>query len=274
MRIAANTSVSNLMESKNMNLLSVSRIAALATALLTSAVAPLAAQPVERAAAIRGEITHIDDALNWFHDSIQLGMTVEGAYNFFETGYQRGFDVNDPSEITYRYFFAPNGFNVPPLPVSMRLTLGGHDYRTGPSPFIYGIRINDGSSGFINGDAYRVQSPLPFPSNFTDWTGDPVNDPDGNFLPILGMSLELLDSSGTALASTDLPLIPPDLAKFTTARGRIFIEDGNGEPGYAVAEFRITSLRLVPEPSGLLIACFGALGLLPFVARRRQVGCK
>ncbi len=257
-----------------MNLFSMPRIAVAVIALLTLAVASLAAQPFERAVAIRGEITRIDDALNWFHDSIQLGLAVEGEYNFFETGYQRGFDDNDPSEISYRYFFAPNGFNVPPLPVSMRLTLGGHDYRTGPSPFMYSIRINDGSAGFINGDAYRVQSPLLFPSHFTDWTGDPVQDPAGNFFPILGMSLDLLDPSGSALASTNLPLIPPDLGKFTTARGRIFIEDGNGEPGYAVAEFRITSLRLVPEPAGLLIACIGALGLLPFASRRRQIGRK
>jgi hypothetical protein len=222
----------------------------------------------ERLVAIQGEVTSVADDLNWFNDSIQVGMPVAGSYNFFDAGYVLGTYIGDSSELTYEYLLQPDpNFNLPVLPVNMHLAIGGHDYNTaGPNPIRYAINVFNDSNGFVVGDAYQVQSPLPFPAHFTDWVGDPVNDPDGIFSPFLFMTLELRDPTATALSSTDLPLVPPPLAGFASALGRIYIADFNGEPDYAVAEFEITSLQLVPEPSSLA-AC--AVGILCLVTRTR-----
>ena len=52
-------------------------------------------QAAEYAVAIQGEITQVTDDLNWFHDSIQVGMPVEGGYNFFDPGYLKQTYVGD-----------------------------------------------------------------------------------------------------------------------------------------------------------------------------------
>ena len=215
----------------------------------------------EHVVAVQGEITQVTDDLNWFHDSIQVGMPVAGTYNFFDPGYLREIFFGDPSQIGYRYFFQPDpNFNVPVLPVNMHLAFGGHDYQTAGSSFgTYAINVFNDSNGFVVGDGYQVQSPLPFPAHFTDWTGDPVKDPDGFFFPYLIMTLDLLDPTGTALSSTDLPLVPPGLAGFASAFGHIYIADGNGEANYAEVAFRITSLQAVPEPYSLAICGVGLI---------------
>ena len=92
------------------------------------------------------------------------------------------------------------------------------------------------------GDGYRFQTPVGFPSFWRDFTGDPIADPDGNFFPFVSATFVLSDPTGNALNSIALPLMPPNLAAFSERSGSIFIEDGNGEPNYAVAEFSITSL--------------------------------
>ena len=227
----------------------------------------LGTQAAERVVAIQGEVTQVTDELDWFNSSIQVGMPVAGSYNFFDAGYLLGTYIGDPSELTYEYLLqADPNFNLPVLPVNMHLAIGGHDYNTaGPNPIRYAINVFNDSNGFVVGDAYQVQSPLPFPAHFTDWVGDPVNDPDGIFSPFLFMTLELRDPTATALSSTDLPLIPPALAGFASALGHIYIADFNGEPNYAVAEFRITSLQAIPEPTSLAIV---GIGLFCAVTRR------
>jgi len=242
----------------------------LATALFSLSSSPFAARAAERLFSLQGEVTSVADELNWFNNSIQVGMPVEGTYNFFDSGYLLETYVGDPSELTYRYFFAPDiNYNIPVLPVNMHLAVGGNAYETsGSGGGTYAISIFNDSGGFVIGDAYKLQSPLPFPAHFTDWTGDPVKDPDGFFYPYLFMTLDLLDPTGTALTSTDLPLDPPGLAGFASAVGHIYIADGNGEPNYAMAEFRITSFQAVPEPtafvaSGVAFIAFGSLRRRP-----------
>ena len=234
----------------------------------SSTVLPSVVRAAEYHVAIRGEITSVTDDLNWFHDSIQVGMPVAGTYNFFDPGYLRGIIFNDTSEIIYQYLLQPNAnFNVPVLPVNMHLALGGHDYQTTGSSFgTYAIDVFNDSNGFVVGDAYQVQSPLPFPAHFTDWTGDPVNDPNEFFYPYLFMTLDLRDPTATVFSSTDLPLVLPSLAGFASAVGHIYIADANGEPDYAVATFRITSLQAVPEPATLAMLL---VGMLPIFVRRR-----
>jgi hypothetical protein len=240
-------------------------------AILSSSMWPVFAVAAEYDVALHGEVTKVTDELNWFNDSIQVGMPVDGTYNFFDAGYRRS--ENPPSSF-FEFYFQPNSFGFPVLPAKMKIAIGGNDYQTAPGSFFYGISvINDsnGSGFYPAGDGYRVQSPLPFPAHFTDWAGDPVVDPDGNFYAILGMSLQLADTSGTALASTDLPLGPPDLNRFASAIGTIFIADGNGAPNYAVAEFRITSLQSVPEPSSLIVCGIGLIITAGITRRSRSI---
>lgn len=234
-----------------------------------SALQPFVSDAAEHVVAIKGEVTHVSDELNWFTNSIQVGMPVEGTYNYFDTGYQQ---LNSPpSSSFYQYFFQPNGSGFPVLPAKLELQLGGFHYDTAPGFFFYGVEIVNNSDGIIDpgSDGYSVQSPLTFPAHFTDLVGDPIVDPDGFFFPILGMSLKLVDPTGTVFSSTALPFSAPELSGFASAIGTIFIADGNGEPNYAVAEFRITSLQAVPEPRSLLLC--GAGLVVAMAARRRPL---
>ena len=245
-----------------MNSASIRTILSIAIAIVFSVRSPTTVRAVEHVVALQGEITQVTDELNWFHDSIQVGMPVEGTYNYFDTGYQQ---LNSPpSESFYQYYFQPNGSGFPVLPAKMGLQLGGMQYETGPGFFFYGIDVINNSDGIGNpgSDAYTVQSPLKFPAHFTDLAGDPDVDPDGNFFPILGMSLKLVDATGNVFSSTALPLSAPGLSGFTSALGTIFIADGNGGPNYAVAEFRITSLQAVPEPASLLLCTASVIAIV------------
>jgi hypothetical protein len=238
----------------------------LTLAILTSTVIS-SASAAEYTVAVGGTMSSVSDENNWFNNSLHVGQPVTGSYNFFDTGYQR---QDDPESSFYRYHISPNGFSFPVLPAKLHLDTGGHAYETAPSFFFYGIRVINNNTGPFDpaGDGYLVQSPLPFPSHFNDLAGDPELDPDFNFFPILGMTLRLTDSTGTVYTDTDLPLTAPDLSRFTSATGTIFIADGNGEPNYAEATFQITSLRLVPEPTTLAIAIAAGLRC---AARTRRV---
>ncbi|MBL9161626.1 MAG: PEP-CTERM sorting domain-containing protein [Planctomycetaceae bacterium] len=260
---------------KTFNHLLCSRLSAVLTAGLFLSVATGEASAFEYLARFTGEVTEVVDDLNWFADSINVGTPIEGMYNFFDPGYEKQIYFNDSSEVGYRYFFATGGnSSIPVLPVKMNLAIGGYHYTTSGGPVYYAIRVLNDSTGFVVGDAYSVQSPLEFPIHFTDWTGDPVNDPDGVFYPYLGMGIDLVDPTGTALSSTDLPLSAPPLSKFASATGQIYIADGNGEPSYAEARFRIKTLQLqvVPEPSQCVLATIafaaGVLGLKNSPRRR------
>lgn len=229
----------------------------LALAVLASAALSASAQATEYTVAVGGTISSVSDQNNWFNNSLQVGAPATGTYNFFDAGYER---QNDPESSFYRYHISPNGFGFPVLPAKFHLDTGGHAYETAPSFFFYGIRVTNNNTGPFEpaGDGYLVQSPLPFPAHFNDLVGDPTLDPDFNFFPILGMTLRLTDSTGTVYTNTDLPLTAPDLSRFTSATGTIFIADGNGEPNYAEATFQITSLQLVPEPTTLAVVIAGA----------------
>ncbi len=196
-------------------------------------------------------------------------MDVKGTYNFFDSGYQRAEFSGQPTSF-YQYYLRPNPFKLPVLPAAMHLMINGHDYGTtaDPSPIYYAISVTNNNSGAFGapGDIYHVQSPLGFPSNFTDFSGDPVLDPDGIFFPLPVMGINLTDSTGNAFSSTDLPLVLPPLSAFDAATGTLSILDGNGNPAYATAEFQITSFLAVPEPTSMSVVALTCL----ILARRRH----
>ena len=145
----------------------------------------------------------------------------------------------------------------------MNTQIGNHLYPTGPGVAglsdPYRIQVdNNAAFPFLTGDSFQANSPLDFPANFHDWTCDATADPDCFFFPYVDSTVRLTDSSGTLFSSSDLPLGLPDLSAFDTPHGFLWILDVNGEVDYyAFAEFRITSLNAVPEPSALLLLpCF------------------
>ncbi len=206
-----------------------------------------------------GEITNLTDDLNWFSDSIQVGMPVEGTFNFFDSGYRHGIYPPLFLESSYAFYPGPNSFGLPPRAVIMNTQIGNHLYPTGPGPTNppYQIRVINNDNGvpeYPQGDTYKVDTLVSFPANFHDWTCDPTADPDCFFFPYVVAVLTLTDSSGAVFSNTDLPLVLPDLSEFDTAVGRLLILDLNGEVDYyAFAEFRINSLQAVPEPSALAL---------------------
>ena len=195
-----------------------------------------------------GVITSVDDSLGWFQNTYEVGAAVTGSYTFFDSNYLRAVDFSDPDHTsTYQYYFKPNFLGVPLTNPDFRLKAGDREIRKDTSPFAWDFfwipTWNDSAQSFPGaGDGYAVTSAIGFPAFWRDFTGDPVADPDGFLFPLPIANLRLYDPTSNALNSVALPLMPPNLAAFSERSGSIFISDGNGEPDYATAKFRITSL--------------------------------
>ncbi len=195
-----------------------------------------------------GVITSVDDALGWFQNTYEVGATVTGSYTFFDSNYLRGVDFSDPDHsVTYQYYFKPNFLGVPLTNPDFRLKAGDREIKKDTAPFAWDFfwipTWNDSAQSYPGaGDGYAVTSAIGFPSFWRDFTGDPVADPDGFLFPLPIANLRLHDPTSNTLNSVALPLMPPNLAAFSERSGSIFISDGNGEPDYATAKFRITSL--------------------------------
>ena len=219
--------------------------------------------PQEYVYRFTGEVTSVEDGMGWFNESFHVGDPVEGDYNLFDSGFQ--FASGGPVPIAiYTYYSGPNPVGLPPLPGHLRIGTGGREYETGPTTVVseYELQLtndSDGSFGPPPGDAYLVSSPLSFPENFVNFTCDPSVDPACSLLPYTKMSLRLYDANGNALPSLDLPLTAPDLSKYGSAIGRIWISDANTSDNYAMVEFRIDSIVAVPEPTGAFLLLAGAV---------------
>lgn len=247
----------------------------LLTACFAAAVPARAQNPIT--VTFSGEVTSVRDDGGWLQDTYAVGQRVSGSYRFYDGGFVRQATLGDPSEMQYVYFNTPNQFGAPVLSPTLSVDAGGRTVASGGT-FLgpgrnFRVRVNNDATGTNPfapaGDTYFVQSFLAFPSFFHDLTGDPVLDPDGFFFPITSASLQLQDPTGTALASTDLPLTPPSLSAFATREGRIDVWDANDGTDFAGVTFRIDSLQVVPEPSGVTL-----LGLLLAGAcARRRHGC-
>jgi hypothetical protein len=195
-----------------------------------------------------GVITSVDDTLGWFQNTYEVGATVTGSYTFFDSNYLSARDFSDPDHSAiYEYYFKPNFLGVPLTNPDFRLRAGDREIRKDTSPFgwdFFWIRtLNDSAQSFPGaGDGYGATSAIGFPPFWRDFSGDPVADPDFFFFPLPIANLSFRDPTSNALSSVALPLMPPNLAAFPERSGSIIILDGNGEPEYATATFRITSL--------------------------------
>ena len=254
-----------------MNRLTSVSLTLMLSSLAVGSIAPSAKAQAPITFAFTGVITSVDDSLGWFNNTYAVGAPITGSYTFFASGYG---EQTSPHSIFYQFEDKPNSSGIPITHPDFRVTAGDREFVSDShfNPYYYGIRVwNDEVNSFPGvGDGYHVQAPMGFPSFFHDFSGDPIADPDGFFFPINVAGFNLLDPTGTALNSLDLLLTPPDLSVFSGNRGFITIDDGNGEPSYATAHFRVTSITAVPEPGSLALLLGVGIGGVGLLMRRRR----
>ena len=206
------------------------------------------------------------DDLGWLQGTLPVGTNLVGRYAFDPPG-DKTVAVNFPGYAQYVFPSSTPRFSV---------TFGGHTIEHDPNSVVarpFETRVGNNLTEFnpmgisTGGDGYQVTGIAGFPSFFRDFTGDPVADPNAFFFPYVLWFLKLSDASGTALTASDLPLLPPDISDFAERFGRIGILDANGGPAYAVVDYSVDSIRLVPEPSTFLLAALAGVGLLAVRAR-------
>ncbi len=219
--------------------------------------------------AFTGTITEVDDAEGRFNGSLQPGMPVKGTFNLFDLGYEFAGILGGGAGGEYSgFWFDYYNYPKPPaaeLPVSLAVEVGGHVYQTDAvtsgRPYGY-FMYNENKTGFyadIPGDVYHLQTIMAMPEHFD---GDAAR-----------MHLFLSDSTGTSFDTSLIPppfeLMLPNLANIDSMFGRILAATLPDTTNLSTAEFQITSLRLIPEPSGIALVA-GPLALFALARRRAR----
>lgn len=172
-----------------------------------------------------------------------FGQTISGFYTFESTTPGKSLS---PTDVNYSNAISAFGYT------SGSYTGGFQGPESDPlqGPPFNNINIVNGTGGGLNGlDSYQVNLSL---------TGASIAGQDPRRL-----ELTLIDPSGAAFSTTDLPLVPPDLAVFG---GSAVINFANttGTEG-SIIVFRVTSLTLRPAavsaPTSLLLVLSGIAGL-------------
>lgn len=180
-----------------------------------------------------GVVGHVDTSL---FPNFNAGQSVSGSYTFESTT-----SLSAPGN---RYNGAITAFTG---------SLGAYTAVLGTGNNFIAVRNN-----LTTGDHYIVSAPLA-----------PVPAVSG--LTSLRFRMELIDPSGQAFTSTNLPSAPPSLSSFATNRFRLIFEDANG-----VARIRgsMTSLALtaVPLPAAVILFGAGLVALAGLGAGSRRHG--
>ena len=178
---------------------------------------------------IEGVVDTVEDDGDYLEDQIHVGDIITGWYTY-DTDTP---DSNPAYEVAhYQHTIQPAGIT---------LHIGGVEFKTdfADVDFLVGI-TNDGTSGGLH-DSY--------------WIVSHNNEllPNGASVDSILWNLE--NSGGTALHSTDLPLLPPNLYDWQVNHLRL-----DGERGEYMIHGQV--LSAVPEPCTLLFLGLGVLSVI------------
>jgi hypothetical protein len=185
---------------------------------------------------IEATVNGVNDSRNLLEGKVTVGSTITGFYIYDSLAQDEYPEMLDWSV----YRFATN-------PYGISLTVGDTTFQTDPANINLTIGI---SNDFQNEDGYGVGSR----NNLMLANGTIVDK----------ISWDLIDNLGTAISNTDLPVIPPDLSKWSL--NNLVISGGIGgnypiyEKSFAI-NAQVTSAYLIPEPVSLMLFGFGLLVL-------------
>ncbi len=186
----------------------------------------------EVAIQLTGEVTLVSDIYGILSDNgitVNVGDTISATYRYETTTP----DTNPLGTVgDYSHSTSPFGFST--------ATAGGLAMGTDPSSVDFLVEIVNDHGSPTPRDNYLLRS-------YTNIHNLPVT------LEMTHISWQLDDSTLTALDSTDLPLLPPNLDDFDQESGF----DMSGEGGmleFFLVRGVITSATLIPEPTTFLMS--------------------
>jgi hypothetical protein len=183
---------------------------------------------------LTARVDSVGDPYNLLENKIQVGDIITGFYTY---------DSLTPNSSAWPLY--EGAYQYTTAPYGMSLMVGGVTFQTDPANVDFLIDIAN-----VNGE----------PDYCTVHSNNNLVVGDG--LSVDQMHWQLDDYSGTAISSTELPLVPPDLSKWSnrlSIMGGLYpFPPGGGKTLFGI-NGHVTDVYLVPEP---LSVCLLALGTL------------
>ncbi len=185
---------------------------------------------------ITAQIYSINDPHSFLEGNLNVSDIITGYYT-----YNSDVPDNNPLDSVGDYWHGPQG------PYGMFLEAGGFSFQTHPQHVRFVVEIIDDYTftfPYTPLDGYTLKSEHNLPL------------PNGATVSTIGWMLR--DDSGSALSSTEPPLVAPNLSDWPTLN-RL------GILGSFSIRAEVTSAWLIPEPATILLLAFG----LPLIRRKK-----